>query len=62
MKWLDYSNVAFFLQTSNSGERNYVKEDVKYWVMSIKIAIFAAVSVLAGEMPGDLGQQFGINI
>ena len=42
MKWLDYSNVAFFLQTSNSGERNYVKEDVKYWVMSIKIAIFAA--------------------
>ena len=62
MKWLDYSNVAFFLQTSNSGERNYVKEDVKYWVMSIKIAIFAAVSVLAGEMPEDLGQQFGINI
>lgn len=42
MKWLDYSNVAFFLQTSNSGERNYIKEDVKYWVMSIKIAIFAA--------------------
>ena len=53
---------AFFRQTSKDGAGNYDNERENYWLLSIKIAIFAAVSVLAGEMPGDLGQQFGINI
>ena len=59
MKWLDYSNVAFFLQTSNSGERNYVKDDVKYWVMSIKIAIFAADLVKKNQRPDNMIVKVG---